>query len=91
MSVINLGLQGVALARDELVGGQFEKEFKKCNGLGAVRLVAKGHEKNIVEPTEVDALNDEEREGEVEQLSTNTKRMRNCCCWCGERKIIPMF
>jgi hypothetical protein len=69
MSVLNLGLQGVALARDELVGGEFEKEFKKCNGMGAVRLVAKGHEKNIVEPTEdEDALSDEEREGEVEQL-----------------------
>jgi hypothetical protein len=46
MSVLNLGLQGVALARDEVVGGIFENEFKKCNGMGAVWLIAKEHESN---------------------------------------------
>ena len=38
MYVLNLGLQGVALARHELVGVTFEKNFKKCKGMGPVRL-----------------------------------------------------
>jgi hypothetical protein len=71
MSVLNLGLQGVALARDELVGGTFEKEFKKCNGMSAVRLVAKQHETNIVEDVpnaEMDELSEEQRQQEEERL-----------------------
>ena len=76
MSVLNLGLQGVALARDELLGGNFEKDFKKCNGMGAVREVAKAYKKNIVEPTPVSELDvegigvigNEQREQEKEHL-----------------------
>jgi hypothetical protein len=71
MSVLNLGLQGVALARDELVGGTFEKEFKKCNGMSAVRLAAKQHETNVVEHdpnADFYELDEEERKQEEERL-----------------------
>jgi hypothetical protein len=44
MSVLNLGLQGVALAREEMVD-EYENEFKKCNGMNAVRNVAKDYVK----------------------------------------------
>ena len=44
MSVLNLGLQGVALAREELENGVYEKDFKKCNGMSAVRSAAKAYE-----------------------------------------------
>ena len=40
MSVLNLGLQGVALAREEM-DEQYEKEFKKCNGMNVVNNVSK--------------------------------------------------
>ncbi len=76
MYVLNLGLQGVALARDELLGDNFEKDFKKCNGMSAVREVAKTYNKNIVEPTPVseldvegiDVISDEQREQEKEHV-----------------------
>jgi hypothetical protein len=35
MSILNLGLQGVALAREEMVK-EYETEFKKCNGMNVV-------------------------------------------------------
>jgi hypothetical protein len=54
MPVLNLGLQGVALARDELVGDTFEKDFKKCNEMGAVRLITKDNEKKSFIHTPVD-------------------------------------
>jgi hypothetical protein len=44
MSVLNLGLQGVALAREEMVE-EYETEFKKCNGMNAVRNLAQDYEK----------------------------------------------
>jgi len=44
MSVLNLGLQGVALAREEMAD-EYKKEFKKCNGMNAVRNVAKDYVK----------------------------------------------
>ena len=76
MSVLNLGLQGVALARDELIGEDFEKDFHKCNGMGAVREVAKAYKKNVVEPAPVselgvegiDVIGEEQREQEKERL-----------------------
>ena len=49
MSVLNLGLQGVALAREEM-SDEMEKIFKKCNGMGEVRSAAKAHEREVVEP-----------------------------------------
>ena len=39
MSVLNLGLQGVALARCEMKK-DYENIFKKCKGMKAVRNVA---------------------------------------------------
>ena len=44
MSVLNLGLQGVALAREEM-DEEYETEFKKCSGMNVVRLVAKEYVK----------------------------------------------
>ncbi len=44
MSVLNLGLQGVALARHELEDEVYEKEFKKRNSMGALRDAAKSYE-----------------------------------------------
>ena len=55
MSVLNLGLQGVALAREELENGVYEKDFKKCNGMSAVRSAAKAYE-----------LSEDPKEGELE-------------------------
>ena len=46
MSVLNLGLQGVALAR-EVMDEEYEHEFKKCNGMSAVRKVAEGYERAL--------------------------------------------
>ena len=43
MSVLNLGLQGVALARDTMPD-EYEKDFKKCLGMTDVRNAAKAHE-----------------------------------------------
>ncbi len=37
MSMHNHDLQGVALARDELEDEVYEKNFKKCNGMGTVQ------------------------------------------------------
>jgi hypothetical protein len=39
MSLLNLGLQGVALAREELIEEDYEKRMKICNGMSAVRKV----------------------------------------------------
>jgi hypothetical protein len=47
MSVLNLGLQGVALARKEMDDEEYEKEFKSCNGMSAVRKVAEKHEEVV--------------------------------------------
>ena len=47
MSVLNLGLQGVALARKEMGDEEYEKEFKSCNGMSAVRKVAEKHEEVV--------------------------------------------
>jgi hypothetical protein len=43
MSVLNLGLQGVALARDTMPD-EYEKDFKKCHGMTDVMNVAKAYE-----------------------------------------------
>ena len=40
MSVLNLGLQGVALAREEMIEEDYEKQMKRCNGMSVVRKVA---------------------------------------------------
>jgi hypothetical protein len=52
MSVLNLGLQGVALVRDEMTE-VYEKEFKKCNSMSSVRKVAEEYEVTLVERIEV--------------------------------------
>ena len=49
VSVLNLGLQGVALAREEM-SDEMEKIFKKYNGMGEVGSVAKAHEREVVGP-----------------------------------------
>jgi len=53
-------LQGVALSR-EVMDEEFEKEFKKCNGMNAVMKVAEGFQKALtvegereVSPIDVD-------------------------------------
>jgi hypothetical protein len=43
MSVLNFGLQGIVLAR-EVMDEEYEKEFKKCNGISAVRKLAREFE-----------------------------------------------
>jgi hypothetical protein len=48
MSVLNLGLQGVALARCEMEK-DYEDIFKKCNGMKAVRNAADEYEKALGE------------------------------------------
>ena len=63
MSVLNLGLQGVALSR-EVMAEEYEQEFKKCNVMSAVRNVAKEFQKDPtvigesehVQTTEVDEV-----------------------------------
>jgi hypothetical protein len=47
MSVLNLGLQRVALAREEMIEETCEKLSKKCNGISAVRKVAEAYEQVI--------------------------------------------
>jgi len=49
MSVLNLGLQGVALAREEM-SDEMEKIFKECNGMGEVGSATKAHEREVVGP-----------------------------------------
>jgi hypothetical protein len=73
MSVLNLGLQGVALAREEMIEEVYEKQMKRCNGMSAVRKVAETHEQ-VVEMAPVmegcaegdDALLDEQRREQQE-------------------------
>ena len=48
MSVLSFGLQGVALARKEMPE-IYEKGFKKCNSMNAVRKAATGYETKTVE------------------------------------------
>jgi hypothetical protein len=48
MSILNLGMQGVALARQEMEE-VYEKDFKKCNGMSLVRKVAEAHDVGDVE------------------------------------------
>ncbi len=43
MSVLNLSLQGVALARQEMAE-VYENDFKKCKGMSSVRKVAEAHD-----------------------------------------------
>jgi len=40
MSVLNLGLQGVALAREQMIEEGYEKQMKRCNGMSVVGKVA---------------------------------------------------
>ena len=53
MSVLNLGLQGIALARNEMYNDLYEQDFKKCNGMSVVRKVAKAYEGVVVEDATV--------------------------------------
>ena len=48
ISLLNLGLQGVALAREEMFE-IYEKGFKKCNNMNGVRKAATAYETNNVE------------------------------------------
>ena len=48
MSVLNLVLQGVALARQEMAE-DYEKNFKKFNGMSSVMKVAPAHDVGDVE------------------------------------------
>jgi hypothetical protein len=41
--VLNLGLQGVSLTRQEMAE-VYEKDFRKCNGMISVRKVAEAHD-----------------------------------------------
>ncbi len=68
MSVLNLGLQGVALARD-VMDEEYEQEFKKCNGISAVRKVAKGYEKTPTVARDDEALLTEERDIETDDVA----------------------
>jgi len=61
MSQLNLGLQGVAPARDELEDEVHEKDFKKCNGMGAVRNATKACEMS-------EDPNDGEKEHQIRPL-----------------------
>ncbi len=45
MSVLNLGLQGVATLARQGMTDEYEKEFKKCNRMSAVRKVAEDFER----------------------------------------------
>ena len=45
--MLNLGLQGVALAREEMIEDDYEKQMKRCNGMSAVRKVAETHEQVV--------------------------------------------
>jgi len=47
MSVLNLGLRGVALAREEMIKKIYEKHMKRCNGMSVVRKVAETHEQVV--------------------------------------------
>jgi hypothetical protein len=47
MSVLNLGLQGVALAREQMIEEGYEKQMKRCNGMSVVRKVAETHEQDV--------------------------------------------
>ncbi len=47
LSVLNLGLHGVALARKEMDDEEYEKTFKTCNGLSVVRKIAENHEEVV--------------------------------------------
>ena len=49
MSILHLGLQEVALARDELLEEKYAKNFKKCNGMSVVRKVAEAYNKKVVD------------------------------------------
>ena len=40
MSVLNLRLQGVALATEEMIEEDCDKQMKRCNGMSVVRKVA---------------------------------------------------
>jgi hypothetical protein len=48
MSVLSLGLQRVALAREVMAKENFEDTFKKCKGMSAVRKAADAYEKEVV-------------------------------------------
>ena len=69
MSVLNLGLQEVTLAREEMIEEDYEKQMKICNGMSEVRKVAEIHEQ-VVEMAPIaegcaegdDALHDGQRQ-----------------------------
>jgi hypothetical protein len=73
MLVLNLGLQGVALAREEMIEKVHEKQIKICNGMSVVRIVAETHEQ-VVEMAPIaeafaegdDALRDGQRQEQQE-------------------------
>jgi len=67
MSVLNLGLQGFALARDELSDDEMEKDFKKCNGMSGVKKAAEAYGTDAVCPHLVAKENVEDQLGQ--QLS----------------------
>jgi len=86
MTVLNLGLQGVALAREEIVE-EYETEFKKCNGMNVVRNLAHEYERALtvdavphfatkkvgMSRAEVDVTRDVEREDEEPQRGASTR------------------
>jgi len=45
--VLNLGLQGVALARETMIEEDYEKQMKRCNGMSVVRKVAEIREQVV--------------------------------------------
>jgi len=68
MYVLNLGLHGVAVARDEFLRHTFENDFKKCNEMGALMLDAVEHAPTtkMMNVNDVNALSDEQMQEEEE-------------------------
>ncbi len=73
MPVLNLGLQGVALARDEMTE-VYEKELKKFNSMSSVMKVAKEYEVTLVERIEVTEEHHPQEE-EQQELCLHENRM----------------
>jgi len=70
MSVLNLGLQDVALARDEMDNDLYEKYSKKCNGMSVARKIAEAYEGVVVDDTTVVEKNLEGCVAMIDQQNT---------------------
>ena len=80
MSVLNLGLQGVALTREVSSDDEMEKDIKKCSGMSGIRKAAEAYGRDVVCSPVVSEENAEEQLGQQLSIQNNNTIVTMSLC-----------